>query len=380
MIGMGKMNQGHLGNLLSREQVQVVALSDVESGRLADCRRNVDHRHAERFGVENYRGCRTYGFYRELLARPDLDGIVIATPNHWHGIMAVEALRAGKDVYCEKPLTMTIGEARLVADTAREYNRVFQVGSQQRSDRAFRFACELARNGRIGRIHTVHVSVGGPPRECYLPAQPTPETLDWNTWLGPAPWRPYHEDICPLNRPDVWANWRSYRDYAGGGMTDFGAHHYGMDHTGPVEVHPPDGKEYKLLTYVYANGVRMTHGGTTLGLGIEFVGDEGRVAVDRGNRLETRPESVKQEELGPRDVHLYESRDHMGNWLECVRNRAETICPAEIGARTATVCHIGNIAYWLDRPLGWDPVSEHFVRDPQADRLLRRPMRAPWQI
>jgi predicted dehydrogenase len=322
-----------------------------------------------------------------VLARPDIDAVFITTPDHWHSIIAIEAARAGKDIYCEKPLALTISEARAVAQAVERYGRVFQTGSQQRSDRTFRFACELVRNGRIGRVHTVHVNVGGPPVDCDLPEEPAPPCLDWDRWLGPAPWRPYNAILAPPITDDGWALWRNYRDYAGGGMTDMGAHHFdiaqwglGMDGAGPVQIIPPDGKGVNLLTYRYANGVLMTHTGALEKAGVEFIGDKGRVLVNRYDYLVTEPKELARQGFGPGDVRLCRSDDHHLNWAECIRTRGRPICDAEIGCRSVTVCHLGNIAYQLKRPLRWDPGKEIFVGDEEANRLLRRPMRAPWCI
>ncbi|MFP4055675.1 MAG: Gfo/Idh/MocA family protein [Candidatus Brocadiia bacterium] len=320
-----------------------------------------------------------YRDFRELLARDDIDAVLVGTPDHWHAIPSIQAAQAGKDIYCEKPLTLTIREARAVADTVSRYGRVFQTGSQQRSAYGgkFRFACEMVRSGRIGQIQTIRVNVGGPSGPCYLPAEPTPEGVDWNMWLGPAPWRPFNRRILH--------GWRRYRDYSGGGMTDWGHHHFDivqwaldMDHSGPREVIPPDGKDVRYLTYIYENGVEVTHGGAR-GAQIEFIGTEGRVMVDRGT-LKTDPPHIMEKPTAPDEVHLYRSPGHKANWVECIRTRRKPICHAEIGCRSVTVCHIGNLAYWLKRPLKWDPVHERFVGDPAANRWLDRPKRAPWHI
>jgi predicted dehydrogenase len=386
IIGMGKMCSGHLGNLLGRAEVQVAALCDVESLRLEVCRKRVDEAYAARAGQPGYSACAVYRDFRELLARSDLDAVLIATPTHWHALMSIAAMQAGKDVYCEKPLALTIQEGRAVVTAAQRYQRVFQTGSQQRSDHKFRFACELVRNGRLGRIEKIHVNVGGPPELCYLPAEPTPATLDWDLWLGPAPVRAYHHTLCPLDNYDTWPQWRSYWDFCGGGMTDWGAHHFdiaqwalGMDDSGPLEILPPEGSPEKLLTYRYANGTRVFHGGASAEAGVEIHGTEGRIGVDRGV-LVAKPESLLRTTWGPHDVRLYESQDHVGNWLECIRTRRETICPALVGHRSVSVCHLGNLAYRLKRPLTWDPVRERFVDDASADRFLARPMRAPWVV
>ncbi|OPZ21117.1 MAG: Inositol 2-dehydrogenase [candidate division BRC1 bacterium ADurb.BinA364] len=388
MIGMGKKNFSHLRNLLATGSVQVLALCDVESIRLKQAQAETEKAYAEKFGKASYSGCAIHGDFREMLARDDIDAIVISTPNHWHAIMAIEAMRAGKDVYCEKPLALTIREARAIVDAAARYNRVFQVGSQQRSERAFRLACEIVRNGLIGEIRTVETSVGGPPKDDNLPPEETPPTLDWDMWLGPAPSRPYNKTFCPMDPvKSDWARWRDYRDFAGGPMTDWGAHHFdiaqwglGMDHSGPVEVAPPNGRDLDRLEYRYANGVLLHREGASRGAAVEFIGTKGKVACNRGQYLRTEPANLKDVVWGPGDIRLYESVDQKGNWLECIRTRKQTICPAEIGCRTVTVCHIGNIAYWLNRPLKWDPAAEQFVGDDEANRLLERPMRPPWRI
>lgn len=386
-VGMGKQMAGHLHVFLNRPQTQVLALCDVEAKRLAVRQGEANAFYADRTGEASYAGVDAYEDFRELVARPDIDAVVIATPDHWHALVALRAMEQGKDVYCEKPLTLTINEGKALVATARRYGRVFQTGSQQRSSREFRTACELVRNGRIGKVHTVHVNVGGPPVECLLPGEPVPEGLNWDFWLGPAPWRPYNSDIAPDMDYPGWPNFRAYRDYSGGMMTDWGAHHFdiaqwglGMDGSGPVEITPPDGVAYPRLKYRYANGVTMYHGGGQGGsAGVEFIGEEGRVMVNRGY-LETDPPELLEEPLGPEDIRLYESSSHQDNWLECIGSRGKPICHAEIGHRSVTVCHLGNIAYAIKRPLKWDPEAEAFIDDAEANRLLQRPMRAPWTI
>lgn len=385
-IGMGKQMRGLLSVFLNRARVQVLAVCDVESIRLGIERQRVDDAYAQRYGQGVYHACAAYKDFRELVGRDDIDAVVIAVPDHWHALIAIAALKSGKDVYCEKPLSLTINEGKAMVEATRRYGRVFQTGSQQRSERGFRVACELVRNGRIGKVHSVHVNVGGPSVECRLPAEPTPDGLDWDMWLGPAPWRPYHSDIAPGLDFQGWANFRAYRDYSGGAMTDWGAHHFdiaqwglGMDGTGPVEIYPPDGVDRRWLTYVYANGVKMYHGGGTGQAGVEFIGTDGRVLVDRGY-LETDPPQLLGERIAPDEVHLYESRDHQGDWLECIRTRSRPICDVAIGHRSATVCHLGNIVYWLNRPIKWDPEQEQIVGDNEANRMIQRAMRSPWRL
>ncbi len=380
LIGVGNMGTAHLRAFLGYRDVQVLAVCDVDRTKRDKARQTV----AERYGSTAGRGCAAYHAFEELLARDDLDAVVIAVPEHWHAIIAIAACRAGKDVYCEKPLALTVREARAMVRAARRYDRVFQTGSQQRSAANFRYACELVRNGRIGKLQTVHVGVGGTSHEAYLPEEPVPDGFDWDRWLGPAPWAPYNHERASGSYS---GGWRLIRDYSGGMMTDWGAHHFdiaqwgmGTDHTGPVEIHPARenadaGDDHNLLTYVYASGVRMYRGKAN---GILFTGTEGRVEVNRGY-FRTWPDSIGREPIGPNEIHLYESRDHRQNWLDCIRTRRRPIADVEIGCRSVTVCHLGNIATWLGRPIRWDPEREEIIGDPEASRWLDRPKRAPWR-
>jgi predicted dehydrogenase len=367
-----------MGAFMGRPEVQMVAVCDVDRSMREEAQKTVEDHYAKQSEQGTFKGCTAYNDFRELLDRDDIDAVMIGTPDHWHALISVAAAKAGKDIYCEKPLTLTIREAREMVNAVRRYGRVFQTGSQQRSSGGFRLACELIRNGRIGKLLTAHVNVGGPSGDCYLPAEPVPDGLDWDMWLGPAPWRPFNKAIHPFS-------WRSFRDYSGGGMTDWGAHHFDicqwamdMDNSGPVEIIPPDGKEVKLLTFKYANGVLVYHGGYTgKGSGIMFTGTEGKVDVSR-EHLITDPEKLLKEPIHPGEVHLYQSKGHHADFLECVRTRQRPICDVEIGCRSVTVCHLGNLAYWLKRPLKWNPVKEEFIGDDEANRWLDRPKRAPW--
>jgi predicted dehydrogenase len=389
-IGMGKMAKGHLGAYQGDESCQILAICDVEQGRREKAAAATNEIYAKRNGENSYSACDTYGDFRVLCARADIDFVVIATPNHWHVLTALEALRNGKDVYLEKPMTRTIEEGKILTKAVRRYGRILQVGSQQRSDNAFRFACELVRNGRIGEVQEVYANIGGPPEEDNLPGEPTPEGLDWDMWLGPCPWRPYSSVLAPPESFDGWPMWRNYRPYAEGGMDDWGAHHFdiaqwglGMDGSGPVEilVPSPEHPEVKTLTFVYANGVRLYHGGGKIaGAGTEWAGTKGRVGVNRGEFLVAEPEHLKYDSIGPNEIHLYDSPDHRKNFLECVRTRREPICPVEVGHSSATLCHLGTIGYWLKRPLKWNPEKQEFVNDSEANRLLSRAMRGPWQL
>ena len=379
-IGFGWIGGSHLQTLLGREDVQYIAGCDINKTRLDAAVSEINAKYAERYGKPGYRGCGAYGDFREVLARPDLDAVLIATPDHWHAIISVEAARAGTDIYCEKPLTLTVMEAKAVAQTVRRYGRVFQTGSQQRSNvfGPFRNACELVRNGRIGKVISIDVSTGDPPRPCDLLPEPTPPDIDWNMWVGQTPWRPYHPDL-------VAAKWRPFREYCGGGFSDMGAHHFDiaqwaldMDRSGPVEVLYPGLKEPGKISYRYANGVVMNHvGGNALGL--TFHGTEGEIYVGRDG-FRTVPADVRRAAPGPEEIHLYRSDDHHANWIECIRARRPCVADVETGARTAVVCHVGNIAYELQRSLKWDPEKMAFVDDDQANRLLGRGMRSPWRL
>jgi predicted dehydrogenase len=384
-IGVGVQNRGHLGYFLGRGDVQVVAVCDVVAERREDARRRAETRYAEALKKGEYKGCAAYNDFRELLERKDIDAVVIATPDHWHAIPSVLAARAGKHVYGEKPLTLTIAEGRAVADAVKTANVVFQTGSQQRSEFGgkFRQAVELVRNGRVGAVKTVHVGVGDAARPCDLAEEAVPEGTDWDLWLGPAPKRGYSPVLCPKGIHNHFPAWRDYREYANGGLADMGAHHFDiaqwaldMDGSGPVKVEPPPGNEKRGLKFTYANGVAMYHGGPS---GCTFVGTNGLLYVDRGV-IQSQPEGILKDPLPEGAKRVYHATDHRGNWLECVRSRKETICPAEVGHSSATVCQLANIGYWLRRPLSWDPRAERFVGDDEANKLVSREMRAPWKL
>jgi predicted dehydrogenase len=382
-IGTGKQSQHLMRSFLNSPGTQVLAACDVDKLKLARGKKIVEDFYAGKNGG-SYKGCDTYGYFRDLLARDDIDAVVIATPDHWHAIIVIESAKAGKDIYCEKPLSQTIEQARTMVNTVRRYGRVFQTGSMQRSDWHFRLGCELVRNGYIGELKTINVNVGGPPQDNPLPAQPVPDYLNWDMWLGPALWRPYNEELSPNISFDGFPLWRNHSKFGGGGMTDWGAHHFdiaqwglGMDESGPVEIYPPNGKEHQVLTYKYANGVTVTRSGRARG--VLFEGTKGEVLTDRGF-LQTKPENLKDQQIGPNGIHLYESKNHYVDWLDAIRKRSRPICDIETGCRSVTVCHLGNIAYKLGRPLKWDPEREVFVADAEANRLLSRPMRSPWRL
>ncbi len=383
-IGCGKMaNNYHLSTLLSFGDVQALAVCEVDRTRRRHAKKRVEDAYATN---GSYRGCSEYTDFRDLIARDDVDAVCIATPDHWHAIPVIEACKAGKDVYCEKPLTLTIAEAKRCIDAVRKHKRVMQTGSQQRSSvfGPFRKACELVRSGRLGTVKTVTVGVGGPSRWCDLKEEPIEPGLDWNMWLGQAPQRPYNSVLSPRGLHNHFPQWRAYREYSGGGHTDMGAHHYdiaqwalGMDQSGPVEIIPPeDPKTGKGVKYIYANGIEMTHGGPG---GCVFVGTKGRLHIDRG-RLTSQPEEIVKEPLADDEVHLYKSPGHHRDWLNCIRSRKRPVADVEIGARSVTIVHLGNLAYWYGRRLRWDPKSWKFIGDDEANTWLDRDRRDPWQL
>ncbi|MBN1817209.1 MAG: Gfo/Idh/MocA family oxidoreductase [Sedimentisphaerales bacterium] len=389
-IGTGKQSQHLLRSFLNASGVQVAANCDVDKLKLERNMRMATDFYAKKTGNASYNGVKAYGDFRELLARPDIDAVVISTPDHWHGLHTVYAAKAGKDIYCEKPLGHNIVECQAMVKAVRRYDRVFQTGSMQRSDDKFRRACELVINGYIGDTKKVVVNVGGPPKACDLEAMETPDYLDWEMWNGPAPARPYHSELSPHISQDIFPHWRSYKEYGGGGMTDWGAHHFditqwglGMDRNGPVEVIPPDGKEVKVLTYTYANGITMVRAGSEEGHGnvngVLFLGDKGKVEVNRGY-LKTWPENLAGQKIGPNETRLYDSSNHYTDWLHAIRTRTKPICDVEIGYSSVVVCLMGNIAYELKRPLRYDQRQQRFLADNEANLLMGRVMRSPWRI
>lgn len=383
-IGTGKQAGGLQGSFFDTNEVKIVAAADVYGAKLHQFAGQVNQRYALKAAQAKYAGCATYGDFRDLLSREDIDAVVIAVPDHWHSVCAILAARAGKDIYCEKPLSLTIKEGRAMVEESRRHKRVFQTGSMQRSWPEFRQAVELVRNGYIGEIKTVKVNVGPSPVPYNLPAEQIPESLNWDFWLGPNFLQVYNHALAPGLTDDFWAKWRNYKEFGGGGMTDWGAHMFDiaqwgldMDGSGPVMVTPPD-KDHPFLTYQYANGITMTHEPEG-NQGLTFVGTEGNIHVVRG-KLETTPESLKDKIIGPNEKHVYLSTDHYKDFLQAIRNRTKPVADVEIGHRTATVCNIGNIAYELKRPLHWNPHKEEFKNDDEANLLRSREMRKEWVV
>ncbi len=403
-IGLGSQGQGNMRNFIAQPDVEIVALCDVERGRegfakglhaaVVTARQQYEKTGRpvsdQQFAV--------YHDFRELLARPDIDAVSIATPDHWHGIITVAAARAGKDIYCEKPLTNSIPEGRAVVDAVARYGRVLQTGSHERSNDTCRFAWELVRNGRIGTLREVEVrlptsephhqrirAATGPVR----PSEP-PETLDYEFWLGPAPWHPYLEETTHFG-------WRFVMSTGGGEMTDRGAHVLDLvqfihnnDTQMPVELRAAGRRAASPLydafmdfefEFRYADGVRV-HGRSEGDRGLKLIGTRGWIFIQiHGGRLQADPPSLLRERILPHEEHTERSPGHHRNFLDCVRSRRKPVAHEWIGYRTATICHLLNASMELGgRPLRWDAEHERIVGDSEADRWIRRPLRAPWTI
>jgi predicted dehydrogenase len=387
-IGVGKQGRHLLHSFLPHADVQVVAVNDVDTTRRLHHKKLVEDFYATKQD-KSFQGCADYQDFRDLIARKDIDAVVIATPDHWHAYPVVMAAKARKDIYCEKPLSLTIHEARAMAVATRKNKIVFQTGSMQRSSTEFWKACSLVRNGAIGKIQEIYVSVGGPSKPCDLPEETLEPGLNWDFWLGQTPTRPYNSVLSPRGVHDHFPNWRGFREYSGGGMTDWGAHHFdiaqwglGMDASGPIEVTPPDGKEIKRLHFRYATGVRMIHGGlpdNKYRFGVVFVGERGKICVDRG-RFMAEPEEVANVKIEDLPIQLYRSTNHYKDFTNAIRSRKPPVCDVETGARTVTVCHLANLAYWNKTALKWDPKSERFLKGGGENAWLTREVRGPWTV
>lgn len=406
-VGLGKQARGLLKGFLSRE-TQVVAVCDVDKNRREDAKRIVEEHYAKQSGSA-YKGCAVTGKFEELVARKDIDAIVIATPDHWHAIIACAALNAGKDVYCEKPLTQTVAEAAAVIAAVGKNKRVFQTGSMQRSMKEFRVAAELVRNGVIGKLEKVECGFGGPPKPCDLPEEEMEPGLDWDRWLGPTPMRPYNSILSPRGVHDNFPAWRHYREYGGGMVTDWGAHHldiaqWGLgedENGGPIEMLPPQdwqtAQSGGLLNY--ASGIPVIHI-SEKEKGVVFHGADGTIQVNRGKiKFDLKGETkakflaredvpslaaqlarVEKEFLANAKVKLYASDNHQDDFLACVRSRKQPIARVEIGARTATCCHLLNMGYQFGQTIKWDPAKFQFAAGSGNASWLKRPYRGNWKV
>ncbi len=390
-IGVGTMGRYHLSALLGRNDVEVIGICDVVNERTQSAVEMVEGKYADRKKSGEFRGVKSFVDFRELLAITELDAVVIATPDHWHVMPAILAARAGKHVYCEKPLTHNVAEGRQLVTEVAKAKIAFQTGSQQRSEFGghFRKAVEYVWNGRIGNVKRVRIGVGGPSKPCDLPAQEAPAGTDWDRWLGPAPARAYNEVLCPKGVHGHYPAWRNYQEYAGGAIADMGAHHFdiaqwalGMDGSGPVQITPPeDPKQESGLRFLYANGVEMIHNEFEGDIQADcvFEGTEGMILVSRGG-ISSRPDTILTKPLAENDRRVIPSTSHHQNWLEAIRGGLVPICSAEVGHRSATICHLANIGYHLRRTLQWNPARELFINDADADQHLSREPRSGWKL
>jgi predicted dehydrogenase len=399
MIGMGKMNGGHLGHFIGRKDAQVVGVAEVHPFRREEAKGKVDAKYGNK-------DCAAYNDFNELLARKDVDVVCIATPDHWHALAGIAAANAGKDIYGEKPLTHNISEALKLTAAVRKNDRVFQTGSQQRSSMEFRVAVDLVRNGVIGEVKTITTSFGDPCKPNAYPKQDMPEGLDWDRWCGPGPLVDYNEELCERGSSQRFPNWRMTREFGGGMITDWGAHHIdiaqwalGVDDTGPVEViAPADYANAKRgAKLVYANGVVLTH---DTGFGVSIYGTAGEVHVNRGQfklvvngetkfhheKNKTEKTSLQREVMGAEamflkdaKVKVYNSKEHHDDFLQAVRNRTKPICDVAVGATTVISCHLMNMAYWHGANIKWDPQARKFISGGD-DKWLTREYRPGYVV
>jgi predicted dehydrogenase len=389
-IGMGQQAMYLLDGFMGIEGVKVVAGSDVYGIKRARFEKRVKDHYAKA-GKES--DVKTYEKYQDLLAREDIDAVVIATPDHWHALIAIAACKAGKDVYLEKPLTFTIKEGIELVKAVRANNRILAVGSQQRSDPNFQHAVKLVQDGTLGKILSVQAHVGDGPKPYDLPEETLPADLNWDLWLGPNPFVHYNKELNPIISLDppqdeqYWGGWRWYKECGGGFTTDWGAHMFditqwglGMDKSGPVEIIPPGFGDAKALTFKYASGVVVTQEpfDEEMTKGVKFIVEKGWIAVSRGNFKASDPAWVPEsKEEGGR----YETKvSHQENFITSIRDRVDPTVPVETGHRSCTVCNLGNIAYELKRPVKWNPESEMFVDDPEAEKMLHRVYREGYSL
>jgi len=390
-IGLGNRGPQLMRAFLPHKDARIVAVCDVNGNQRDQAKQTVDRHYGDS-------GCATYNDFRELCARPDVDALSIASPDHWHVLHALEAVRNGKDIYTEKALGLSLAQDKALRAACHQYGTVFQWGTQQRSEENFRFGCELVRNGRIGKLEKIVVGV---PHDFEFPNQPTqpvPDYLDYDLWLGPAPWAPYTYHRCrPWSRKESYSIWYHISDYCLGGIGGYwGIHHldiaqwgHGTDDTGPVEVEgtatfPENGLADCAVRwnveFTYADGVKMIYTDNDQNKqGVVFHGTEGWVYVRRG-KIEAEPKSLLESQIGPDEIHLIESPGHQRQFLDCIKTRKTTVSPIDVAVRSDTIAHLTNICTRLKRKVRWDPVKEDVVDDPEAGRMLSRAMRPPWRV
>jgi hypothetical protein len=429
VIGPGLMGSGHVRRLTHDPAVQILAVCDVDGIRREAARNVVEAAYAADRAGGVYKGCAAYNDYRELLARPDIDAVLIATPDHWHSLMSIDAAKAGKDVYCEKPISVTIGEGRRLVETIRRYGRVFQTGTQYRSIPTIRRVCQFVRDGGMGKVKQafalldpIYWALKDPrfsacwrafdpeshkgtytPIEFAMPAEPVPAGLDWNLYVGPAPWREYNR-VYHINPSPGVVPW-CFSDAFGvaaitwhlSHSTDVIQYALGMETSGPVELFHPSGGDFPTVTARYANGTllhfvdhwgmvrdvyRAVPPGARLAgnFGGVFVSERGYItSMSTGGPIDGTAEILSDLAASTREV-IIGANNHHQNFFDCIRTRNQPSCHEEIGHRSASVGHLAFIAHKLKRKLRWDPVKEEFAGDEAANRLCSRPMREPWRM
>lgn len=387
-INLGFIGLGKQGSILARyfaenTSAQIVAGSDVWTTKNEWFKPYVEKVYADKSKQTGYNGVSTTSDYQELLARPDVDAVIVATPDHWHAIQAIAAMKAGKDVYCEKPMTLTIKEGQDMVKTTQKTGAVLQVGSMQRSWQKFQKAAELVQKGYIGEVSKVLVNVGDPAIPFNMASEEIPKEVDWNAWCGPAPLLPYNNRLSPPTSEGFYPDWRKFSETGGGILTDWGAHMFdvaqwglGMDRTGPVRFEPPkDRNAVRGMRMIYENGIEMVHEDFGRKWGVRFIGSEGTLDISR-SYLETNPANILTAELEASNTILDNSRgNHYQNWLDAIKNRSQPICDVEIGHRSASIGNLCNIAYQLGRPLDWNPTKEKFIGDKEGNNMKIRKYR-----
>jgi predicted dehydrogenase len=410
-IGTGRISRGHdMPGVWKHEFAQIMAVCDLDSKRVGEAKDLVNNYYTKKTG-KPFDGVKTYTDYRELLQNKDIDAVIISTPDHWHALNTIHAIKAGKDVYLQKPASLTIAEGRAVSEAVQRSGRIFQIGSQQRSSPQFRYAAELVRNGRIGKLKKVYVGLPGDPSGEEEAEMPVPSNLNYDMWLGSTPFVYYTEKrVHPQSGYDR-PGWLRCEQFGAGMITGWGSHHIDCAHwamntekTGPVEIWGHADFPAKGLWDVhgifktealYENGVHMVVS-NELPNGIKFEGTEGWIFVTRGNYratasdpipdangvkpLEASDEKIIKSVIGPNEVHLYESSDHHGNWLDCIRTRKQPIAPVEVAHRSCSTCLLHHIAMKLNRKIYWDPAKEQFKNDAEANKMLSRSQRSPYIV
>ncbi len=398
-IGTGRMGHGDMSACLqngleTETKAHIVAVCDLDRQRAEHAKRQCDGSYAQQLTDRPGPAIEMYEDYRELLARDDIDGVTISTPDHWHALVAIAAANSGKDIYLQKPLTYSVAEGRKLVAAVRNNNVVLQTGSQQRSDRRFHQACELVRNGRIGKLQTIQVTLPTDHGTGEPKPMPVPEQLNYDMWLGPTARAPYTEHRVHPQEGFSRPGWLQIETYCRGMITGWGAHMFdtaqwghGSDDSGPVEMEAsgefPDRGLFDVHTNFraagrYADGVKLlANSGTPAG--VTFQGDAGSISVTRSS-LKAEPGDILQAPIGDADVQLYRSDNHMRNFLQCMVTREDPICPVEVGHRSNSVCVITHVAMKLGRKLRWDPTTERFLDDDGANKLLDYDHRKPWTV